>query len=216
VKGAAPAAPHVYLGNMEQQTEQQIKAGVDLGRVRAALGPVLSSHGVLLVDLEWLTERAGWTLRLTIEREGGTATNLAGGVTLADCAEVSRDASAVLDVEDMIPQRYNLEVSTPGLERPLRSDADFKRFVGQMAKVKLSRPASDGQKVLRGALAEAPAGTVAVMVDGKRVEAPLADIAEAHLVFELAPQPKKKSGPKGARAGKGQPEVRPASGRVKR
>lgn len=203
---------------MEQNTEQQIKAGVDLGRVRAALGPVLSSHGVVLVALEWLTERTGWTLRLTIEREGGTPTNLAGGVTLEDCAEVSRDASAVLDVEEMIAHRYSLEVSTPGLERPLRSVADFQRFEGQLAKVKLSQPAPDGQKVLRGILAraEAPEGAVAVMVDGKCVEVPLADITEAHLVFELTPQPKKKSGPKGARAGKGQLAHKAAPARVKR
>ncbi len=179
---------------MEQHTAQQIKAGVDLGRVRAVLAPVLASHGVLLVDLEWLTERAGWVLRLTIEREGGTATNLAGGVSLEDCSEVSRDAAAVLDAEDPIPQHYNLEVSTPGLERALRTAADFARFVGQAAKVKLSRPASDGQKVLRGTLSEAPEGTIAVIVDGKRVEAPLLDVADAHLVFELLPQPKKKVG----------------------
>jgi ribosome maturation factor RimP len=201
---------------MEQHREQQIKAGVDLERVRVALAPVLSSHEVVLVDLEWITERNGWTLRLTIERQGGTMTNLAGGVTLADCAEVSRDASAVLDVEDLIPQSYNLEVSTPGLERRLRSAADFERFAGQMAKVKLSRQASDGQKVLRGVIAEAPAGMIAVIVSGKRVEAPIADVADAHLVFELTPQPKKKSGPKGARAAKGEREDQAAPARLKR
>jgi len=189
---------------MEQHTEQEIKAGVDLGRVRAALLPVLSSHGVVLVDLEWLTERNGWTLRLTIEREGGSVNNLSGGVTLDDCAEISRDASAVLDVEDLIQQSYNLEVSTPGLERKLRGQADFERFVGQTAKVKLSRPAADGQKVLCGVIAEAPRGMIAVTVSGERVEAPFADVTEAHLVFELTPQPKKKSGPKGARAEKGE------------
>jgi ribosome maturation factor RimP len=201
---------------MEHHTEQQIKAGVDLGRVRAAITPVLASHGVLLVDLEWLTERAGWILRLTIEREGGTTANLAGGVTLADCAEVSRDASAVLDVEDLIAHRYHLEVSTPGLERPLRTAADFQRFTGHLAKVKLSRPAPDGQKVLRGTVAEAPAGVVAIEVDGKRVEVPLADVGEAHLVFELTPQPKKKSSPKGARAGKQVRRDKPTPERLKR
>jgi ribosome maturation factor RimP len=184
------------------ETEHQIKAGVDLGRVRAALGPVLSAHGVQLVEIEWLTERAGWTLRITIEREGGSATDLSGGVTLEDCAEVSRDASAVLDVEDLIPQRYHLEVSSPGLDRPLRTAAEFARFSGMTAKVKLAKPAPDGQKLLRGTLAEAPAGTVAVMVDGKRIEAPLADVVEARLVFELAPQPKKKTGPRKAEAGR--------------
>jgi ribosome maturation factor RimP len=168
---------------------QEIKAGVDLARVRASLGPVLSAHGVVLVELEWLTERSGWVMRLTIEREGAGAAP-GGGVTLEDCAEVSRDASAVLDVEDLVHHRYSLEVSSPGLDRPLRSPADFVRFAGQTAKVKLSRPAPDGQRVLRGELAEAPEGRVAVVVDGKRVEVAHADVAEAHLVFELKPKPK--------------------------
>ena len=170
----------------EQETTQQIKAGVDLGRVRALLAPVLAAHGVLLVDLEWLTERTGWTLRLTIEREGG-----APEATLADCADVSRDASSVLDVEDLIPHRYHLEVSTPGLERRLRSAADFQRFTGKMAKIKLAHPAPDGQKVLRGTLAEAAQDLVAILVEGRRVEVPFADVTDAHLVFELTPQPKK-------------------------
>jgi ribosome maturation factor RimP len=175
-----------------------VKAGVDLGRVRAALAPLLSAHGVDLVDLDWLTERAGWTLRITIERPGST--DGGGGVTLDDCAEVSRDASAVLDAEDLVPHRYHLEVSSPGLDRPLRTPAEIARFVGKPAKVKLSEPAADGQKVLRGTLADAPEGRVAVVVDGKRVEAPYASVVEAHLVFELHPQPKKK--PKAARGGK--------------
>lgn len=178
---------------MQSSSEQQIKGGVDLGRVRAALGPVLSAHDVALVDLEWTTDRAGWTLRVTIERPGSLEDS--GGVTVEDCTEVSRDASAVLDVEDLIPQRYHLEVSSPGLDRPLRAWADFERFAGRVVRVKLSRPAPDGQRVLRGPL-ESCAGEqgeprVAVVVDGKRIEVPFADVAEANLVFELAAQPKK-------------------------
>jgi ribosome maturation factor RimP len=176
-----------------------VKAGVDLGRVRAALAPLLSAHGVDLVDIDWLTERAGWTLRITIERPGST--DGGGGVTLDDCAEVSRDASSLLDVEDLIPQRYHLEVSSPGLDRPLRTPAEFARFAGKPAKVKLAEPAPDGQTVLRGTLAEAPEGTVAVVVDGRRVEVPFASVVEAQLVFELHPQPKKKPKPRGARGG---------------
>src|ERR1700723_2670105 len=103
-----------------------LKAGVDLGRVRAVLAPLLSAHGVDLVDLAWLTERGGWTLRITIERPGST--DGGGGVTLADCSEVSRDTSAILDVEDIIPHHYNLEVSSPRLERPLRTPEEFTRF----------------------------------------------------------------------------------------
>jgi ribosome maturation factor RimP len=168
----------------------EIKAGVDLARVRAAVGPVLSAHGVVLADLEWLTDRLGWVLRITIEREGSTEQG--GGVTLEDCAEVSRDSSAVLDLdEDLIPHHYHLEVSSPGLDRPLRTEAEFARFAGKTAKVKLSRPAPDGQRVLRGMLDAAAPGTVAVVVDGKHVEVPFADVAEANLVFELTPQPKK-------------------------
>src|SRR4051812_6496038 len=124
---------------MEASSDRQIKAGVDLARGREALGPVLSAHGILLADLEWLTERSGWTLRITIEREG--AEEASGGVTLEDCVEVSRDASAVLDVGDLIPQHYHLEVSSPGLDRPLRTHADFARFASKLAKVKLARPA---------------------------------------------------------------------------
>jgi ribosome maturation factor RimP len=196
---------------MEQTSEQQIKAGVDLGRVRATLSPVLSAHGVVLVDLLWLTERVGWTLRLTIEREGSVEQG--GGVTLEDCVEVSRDVSAVLDLdEDLIPHHYNLEVSSPGLDRPLRSLAEFARFAGKIARVKLARPAPDGQKVLRGPLAQssrAPLpgagvdeGMVAVLVDGKLIEVPFADVAEANLVFELTPQPKKAASRSKGGAGK--------------
>ncbi|MCC6558946.1 MAG: ribosome maturation factor RimP [Polyangiaceae bacterium] len=169
---------------------------IDLERVRAALSPVLVAHGVSLVDLEWVTERVGWTLRVTIEREG--TKDAGGGVTLEDCANVSRDASSVLDVEDLIPQHYNLEVSSPGLDRKLRTAAEFVRFAGRTAKVKLARPALDGQRVLRGTLEEAPEGRVAVLADGKRVEVALEDIVEARLVFELAPQPRKK--PRGGAA----------------
>jgi ribosome maturation factor RimP len=166
-----------------------IKAGVDLEKVRAALVPVLEAQGVELVELEWLTERAGWTLRVTIERPGSSEAS--GGVTLEDCVEVSRDSSAVLDVADLIPQHYHLEVSSPGLDRKLRGAADFIRFRGQTAKVKLSRPAPDGQRVLRGRLEEAPEGRIAVLVDGKRIEVPADDVEEARLVYELQPEPKK-------------------------
>jgi ribosome maturation factor RimP len=156
---------------------------------------VLEAHGVTLDDLAFVTDRSGWTLRITIDRE--SSSEASGGVTLADCAEVSRDASAVLDVEDFIPHRYHLEVSSPGLDRPLRTERDFRRFVGQLAKVKLSHAASDGQKLLRGTIDEAPEGRVAVIVDGKRLEVAYGTVVEANLVYELQSAPKKKaSGPK--------------------
>jgi ribosome maturation factor RimP len=174
---------------MQATNEQTSKPLVDLDRIGAAIGPLLATHGVSLVDLEWFTDQGTWTLRLTIEREG--TSEVGGGVSLDDCAEVSRDVSAVLDVEDLVKHSYSLEVSSPGLERRLKKAADFERFRGKLARVKLARPAPDGQRLLRGPLAEAPEGRVAVIVDGKRIEAPLDDVVEARLVFELVPQPKK-------------------------
>ena len=185
---------------MQHAPNPSIKAGVDLARIRAVLGPVLSTHGVELVDIEWLTQQVGWTLRLTIERAGST--EVGGGVTLEDCAEVSRDASSVLDVEDIIPQRYLLEVSSPGLDRPLRTEADFARFRGRTARVKLGQPAPDGQRLLRGTLDASPEGAVAMLVDGKRIEVPFTHVIEASLVFELTPQPKKGARQSGAPRGK--------------
>ena len=166
-----------------------MKAGVDLEKVRALLEPVVSAKGLELVEVEWTTDRVGWTLRVTIERPGFV--DAAGGALLDDCVEVSRDSSAVLDVADLIPQHYHLEVSSPGLDRKLRGHADFLRFQGQTVKVKLTRPAPDGQRVLRGKLEEANEGRIAVLVDGKRIEASTSDVEEARLVYELQPEPKK-------------------------
>jgi ribosome maturation factor RimP len=187
-----------------------LKGGVDLEKVRAALASVLAAHTVELFDVEWLTERSGWTLRVMIERPG--AEDASGGVTLEDCVEVSRDISAVLDVEDIIPHQYNLEVSSPGLDRKLRGEVDFVRFRGHLAKVKLTRPAPDGQRVLRGPIEEAPEGRVAIAADGKRIEVPAADVAEARLVYEL-PTGQKKGKPKGGKkTGKAKSESRERGG----
>lgn len=186
---------------MDQTSPQKTSLGIDLPRVRASIGPVLSAHGVSLVEVEWVTDRAGWVLRITIEHEG--TTEQGGGVSLEDCVAVSRGVSEVLDAEDFIGPAYNLEVSSPGVDRPLRTEAEFARFVGQLARVKLSHPAPDGQRLLRGTLLEAPEGRIAVLVDGKRIEVSLGDVAEANLAFELAPQPKK-----------GQPKQRASDGKI--
>lgn len=173
------------------------KAGIDLERVRTAIAPVVGAHGVSVVEVVWTHEPLGWTLRITIERPDAWDASgpfLGAGVSLEDCAEVSRGVSAVLDELDarsqergdgpLLPEAYHLEVGSPGLDRPLQNEADFRRFRGLLAKVKLSKPASDGQRVLRGTLETAPEGQIAVIVDGKRLEAPYGDVASAHLVYE--------------------------------
>lgn len=182
--------------------------------IRAAIEPVLAAHAVELCDLAWTSEagRGGLVLRLTIERPGPEGEvwqpEKGFGVTLDDCADVSRAVSEVLDADETIDHHYTLEVSSPGLDRPIRGARDFARFRGSLAKVKLTRPAPDGQRVLRGALLEAPAGTVAVLVDGKRIEVPEADVAEANLVFDMGAMPK-------GGAPKAEPRAKPGGAKAK-
>lgn len=96
------------------------------------LEPVAGDLGVSLEYLELTKMRGKFLLRVFIDKEGG--------VTLDDCERVSREAETVLDVEDPIPYSYTLEVSSPGLDRPLRNPDDFKKFSGKMARVTTSRP----------------------------------------------------------------------------
>lgn len=156
--------------------------------VEAAVLPILRAHGVDMVDLAFKTEQGSWVLRVTIEMPD--ASEPGGGLTLDVLSEVSRDLSSALDVSELIPQRYNLEVSSPGLDRPLRSPAEYRRFAGKLAKVYLSRPAPDGQRVLRGILAAADDEQLTVEVDGRPLTVPFADISRGHLVFEMGGRPK--------------------------
>jgi ribosome maturation factor RimP len=170
--------------------------GWDEAAVHAAVTPVLRSHGVELVEMTFKTEQGGWVLRVTVEppwdpeQADPSSDPKAAGLTLEVLADVSRDLSAALDVVDAIGPRYNLEVSSPGLDRPLKSPRDFRRFVGRAVKVHLTRPSPDGQRVLRGRLVEATDDAVTVEVDGKPISASLADVGRAHLVYELSSQPK--------------------------
>ncbi len=130
----------------------------------------------------------------------GPCAPAASGIELSLLTEISRDLSTALDVADVIPHRYTLEVSSPGLERPLRRPRDFQQAVGCLAKVYLSRPAPDGQRVLRGRVlrVEDPEAVI-IEVDGKPMAAPLTDIARAHTLYELPAQPKRNRATKNKR-----------------
>ncbi len=164
--------------------------GVAIGAIEATISPVLRAHGVELVELTFQTDRTGWILRVTVEPPAPEGT-VPPAVTLAALAQISRDISAALDVADPIEQHYQLEVSSPGLDRPLRDAREFRRFVGKVAKVHLARPASDGQAVLRGRLVGATDDAVTLEVDGTPITAKLADVSRARLVYELEAQPKR-------------------------
>ena len=95
-------------------------------------GRVAARYGLEIFDVQFRREAGGMVLRVQIDRPGPAAT-AEESVSVEDCARVSRDLSAVLDVEDVVPTAYTLEVSSPGLDRPLRSADDYRRFAGRRA-----------------------------------------------------------------------------------
>lgn len=153
-------------------------------RVRPLAARVLASHGLDLFDVEFRRESAGMVLRVRIDRQG---VEVAGkeSVSVDDCAKVSRDLSAVLDVEAVVPGAYVLEVSSPGLDRPLRDAADYRRFAGRRAKVVMREPV-DGQSFFKGRLGGVENQDVLVDDDdGRRHRVPLGLITRAHLEVEF-------------------------------
>lgn len=167
-------------------------AFVDRERLTAVIDPVVRAHGAELVDFE-LKNEAGWILRVYVEKLGASAERMStkqAAIDLDLCSHIARDLSPALDVADPIPHRYHLEVSSPGVERPLKKAADYVRFSGEKAKLKL-RTAVAGQKVLVGVLGQVKdkEGTSCVdLVDGGRTyEIRLEEVDSARLVFEFGP-----------------------------
>lgn len=165
---------------------------VDRERLNAVIEPVVHAHGAELVDIE-LKNEAGWILRVFVEKAGASAEKLStkdAAVNLELCSNIARDLSPALDVADPIPHRYNLEVSSPGVERPLKKPADFVRFAGEKAKLKLKNAVA-GQKVLVGVLGSVNNDGVLELVEGGRTyNVPLEDVLSARLVFEFGPPSK--------------------------
>lgn len=138
------------------------------------LEPPLGALGFELADLEAHAGRPG-VLRVFIDREPG--------VTLEDCELVGRQLSALLDVEDPLPGSYVLEVSSPGLDRKLRTSEQFSRFVGRVVRIELKR-ARDGRRRLKGKLLAVDGQRLRVEVDGQEWDVDLAEVSVARLVPE--------------------------------
>lgn len=156
--------------------------GLDRSRVISLVEPVLQAHGVDVVELIWRSDERGWVLYLTVERPG--TTDPGAGITLDLCADISRDVSATLDVGDVMPGRYHLEVGSAGIERTLYSAADYGRFAGRIAKLKL-KEARDGQRVFRGKLEGLDAeGRILLEADGRKLELSFEAIESGHLSFD--------------------------------
>jgi ribosome maturation factor RimP len=146
-----------------------------LREVREVVEPILESQGFELVDLEYQRESQGWVLRIYLDREGG--------VSLDDCAGVSHEVGAVLEVKDLIPSAYILEVSSPGLTRPLKKPEDFNKFRNQMVKIKLYEPL-EGRRNFKGTLLGLEGDRVRVEVEQRVYEIPLQRIAKANLEID--------------------------------
>ena len=153
-------------------------------QVKAVVAPIAASFGLELFDVQFRREAYGMVLRVQLDRPGPAAT-AEDSVSVEDCSHVSRDLSALLDVEDFIPGNYTLEVSSPGLDQPLRGRQDFERFTGRQAKVVASE-AVDGQTFFRGRLAGVEADAVLIEADGGRHHrVPLHLVSRANLEVEF-------------------------------
>jgi ribosome maturation factor RimP len=132
-------------------TDYRLRSGIEvmsdliIDKVQDFLQSLLSTLELELFEVQFRREGHGWILRIFIDSEAG--------VTLENCREVSRELGRYLDVEDLIDHAYHLEVSSPGLERPIRSTDDFRRLCGKKARVKL-HDAHDGGKTFEGVIAE--------------------------------------------------------------
>ena len=145
---------------------------VEVGRL---IEPILTELGLEMVEVQYRQEPIGWVLRIIIFRDGG--------VSIDDCARVSREASRLLDVEDLIDQKYHLEVSSPGLDRPLKTERDFSRNLGK--KVKLVVDELGKQETEIGIIRSVQDGVLALQSLSGEISIPLADIKNARLEIEF-------------------------------
>ena len=159
--------------------------GSDGGLRRVPLEPlfreierIVTAGGLELVDVEFKRERGARVLRVFIDKRGG--------VSVDDCARISNEIGMMLDVENAIPQSYTLEVSSPGLDRPLRKAEDFERFAGRNVRIKLNAERA-GRKKFRGRLEGLDGDEVVIFDEAEaRIHTfPLDDIAYARLEIEL-------------------------------
>ena len=143
----------------------------------ALFEPVIQSMGYQLVGIEFQGSTQHGTLRVYIDHENG--------IGVDDCVAISHQISGILDVEEPIQQAYDLEVSSPGINRPLFKAQDYEQFIGHSAKIKMA-VALDGRKNFKGVLqGVTDSKTVQIMVDNESYELPMSDIATANLVDEI-------------------------------
>ena len=138
---------------------------------------LLHEFGMEMVDLEFLFENGRWILRVFIDKEEG--------VTVDDCASISRELSDLLEAKNIIDYPYVLEISSPGLNRPLRKESDFVHSIGKMVKLKMTRPINK-RRNFTGRLIDVRGGIISLLVDDiNLVKLPLKEIDKARLKYEF-------------------------------
>jgi ribosome maturation factor RimP len=147
-------------------------------RLTALIEPVVVSLGLELVEVEWVPGRREGVLRIFVDTLAGAERH----VGVDDCEKVSREVSALLDVEDPIPGAYSLEVSSPGFDRLLRTRGHYERFAGSRIKVELAAP-RDGRRRYTGTLQTVSESGIELEVDGQKVSVPFAEISKSRLAI---------------------------------
>jgi ribosome maturation factor RimP len=144
--------------------------------VSALIEPILDEMQIELVDVEYLSEGGRWILRIYVDRHGG--------ITLDDCARVSREIGDLIDVKDFFRQPYVLEVSSPGLNRRLKKETDFVRVVGKTIKIRMREP-REGRRNFKGTLQSFQDGVLCVNVKDKLFRLPYGGVEKANLVYDF-------------------------------
>jgi len=149
---------------------------VNLDQTEKMIEALLKAEGLELIDLEFRKEGRGWVLRIFMDKPGG--------VTLDDCSEISRELGDQIEVNELIPHSYTLEVSSPGLDRPLKKEKDFLRSIGKLIQLSTNVP-FEGQTFFKGILLDYRTSDCLRLAETKKTwEIPVGSITKARLVFE--------------------------------
>ena len=157
-----------------------------LAEAKSIICEISAQQGLELIDVEYQREPGGWVLRVLVDRQPG-------GITIGDCADISREIGDVLEVKDIMAFPYRLEVSSPGVNRPLKKPQDFELHLGETVSITTVEPL-DGRKHFKGRLAGLHGDRVDVLIDGQGLTVPLAAVKKARVEFDFdkAKHPKKK------------------------
>ena len=154
-----------------------------LESVHELIEPIILEEGLELIDIDFQREARGWVLRIYVDREGG--------INLSHCTHVSGQIGDLLEVKDLIPHSYTLEVSSPGLNRPLKKEKDFLAYAGSTVKIRTVKPFNQ-RKNFKGILRGYSGGNVIISADDQEVSIPLVHIAKANIEYQFPENSKKK------------------------